>query len=194
MSHLIHLHDVSKKFGKLKAVEGVSLTISKENTILITGENGAGKSTLIKLLAGLYSCDKGRIEKLTDKISYLGTSCGLYGPLSCKDNFEFFTSKSVLDSEKTLKDWGVFNLLNKAVKDLSKGQQYRLALCIMFCCDAELFLLDEPTAYLDKEAIDLFCSSILKSKKTYVIATHDVERLSFSTAVNIKMKDGAIVL
>lgn len=195
MSHLIRLHEVTKKFGTLKAVSNINLTVGSGNIALITGENGAGKSTLLKLMAGLISIDKGKIERFSSKIHYIGTSCGLYGPLTCKENIQFFLSSKNISStlESNLDMWGVLKFINNPVKSLSKGQQMRIALAIMFNSNADLYLLDEPTAYLDDTATNLFCNSILESNKTYVIATHDMTRLSILSSIPIKMSAGAIL-
>jgi len=171
----IELRSVSKSYGRIKALDRVSLEIEPGQIISLLGPNGAGKTTLIRCLAAIAGPDKGEIyfdgeELRRDRID-------LRQRLQLLPDFPFhFWHRSVLRNiaivlrlyeadtpgteEQVLELLGEFDMLPLALRpmdSLSRGEAYKAALVAMFAANREVLLLDEPFASgIDPHAIEAF--------------------------------------
>ena len=148
---------LSKKLGhfNLKAEAG---TIHRNEVVGILGENGIGKTSFIKMLAGIISPDSGEIEKgvkVAYKPQYLETDSDQLVMAFLKEGVAKYSNQLIIPL-------GIEPLLTQKLSELSGGQLQRVAIARCLSQDANLFLLDEPSAYLDIEQ-RLLVSKMIKN-------------------------------
>lgn len=177
--HMYHYPEMSKTLGSFKLnIEKGSFTDSE--IVVMLGENGTGKTTFIRMLAGIMKPDQDDVE-----IPALNVS---YKPQKISPRFEG-TVRSLL-YEKVRDNWlhpqfmtdvtkpmNIDPLLDQEVKFLSGGELQRVALVLALAKPADIYLIDEPSAYLDSEqriiAAKMIKRFILHSKKSAYIVEHD---------------------
>ena len=194
----ILIKNLSKSFHHNIIHDNFSLNIERAEKIGLYGPNGSGKTTLLKIISGIMSFEKGRIEidenlvksenhKVRKYIYYMGHSTGLYLHLTARENL-FFISKLYknkdFDLDKGLKLVGLSDVANRLIKDFSKGmfQRLKLAACIASNCD--VILLDEPISGLDDEGRKLFSKLYqdwIKIEKTILMVSHNKSWLESKT-------------
>lgn len=190
---LLECKNVSKNYGKKKALDKVSLEIPEGRIIGLLGKNGAGKSTLIKLINDLLVLDEGNIL-------FEGKPIGVYS----KEHISYLPERTYLD--KTMKVSEVIKLFKEFYKDfneekalkllkdldldietrinkMSKGMQEKLQLVLVMSREASLYILDEPLGGVDPATRDYILDTILtnfKEGSSIIISTHlisDIERI-----------------
>lgn len=191
----IALQKVSKRYGYQWIIRDLDLQVEDHMVLGIKGLNGSGKSTLVKILSGYLSPSLGSITfQLAGKpvsTSHIYQHISWVAPyLSLTDNYtiaEMYHLQSKFKPMKT-KDFDTFLDLvqlskhqNKYIKEFSSGMQQRLQLGLAILTDSPLLLLDEPTSYLDMEAIKWYHDllSTYKSGRTVVIASNDESDLAY---------------
>lgn len=179
---------VTKRFGRLRALNELSVTI-REGTILgLLGPNGSGKSTMLKLIAGLYRPDSGTVaidghapsHKTKALVAYLPEIDHLYGWMSVRQILAyvsaFYRDWDAERSEELLR----FMDLDPAaqVSRLSKGMRARLKIVVAMSRSAPLVLLDEPLSGIDppsrSRVLEAIVSQFRAEKQTIVMSTHDL--------------------
>jgi ABC-type multidrug transport system ATPase subunit len=196
MDREIVVKSLVKRFGKTVALENVSFA-SKSGINMILGPNGAGKSTLLRCISGLYSPDRGKISvqglnpydntELRRKITYLADNYGLYDFLTIRQNLSFFGRFYGLGSEESvrkvkglLKELDLSERLDSKVETLSRGMKQKAAFCRTMLNDADVLLLDEPTAFLDVksgETIRTLLQELAAEKKTILFVTQKLDEV-----------------
>lgn len=165
---VLELRALKKHYGRIKAVDGVDLTLHEGELLAILGPSGSGKSTLMRLVAGLESPTAGDI--LIDDQSVLGIapqhrnvamvfqSFALYPHMSVRNNILFpLVARKVPRSQhqekldRVTQMLDVADLLDRRPNRLSGGQQQRVALARALVRDPELFIFDEPLSALDAQ-------------------------------------------
>lgn len=152
---LVTIDNVSKCFGKLKAVDGVSLCLERGETVGLLGANGAGKTTLIRMLCGLTKANEGSVT-LNGTYGYMCQSFSLIEELTVHENIEFYGALYGIDN-KTLscREEGIVSSLklepyfNKPVHTLPSGWRQALSFSIAVIHRPDILVLDEPTSGLD---------------------------------------------
>lgn len=211
MEHVSFVYPNTKE----KALDDVSFSIKKGETIAVVGENGSGKSTLAKLVSGLYQPTEGRIcfgkaigEPIQD-VSVLFQNFSKY-PVSFCDNIRFgdmekswndesyktvLKQADITDAEEKLPN-GKDTLLSVEFggMDLSGGQWQRTALARALYKNGSFFVMDEPTAALDPVSEIRFYKNMQKiaKNKTVLIITHRLGSVRFADKILV-MKDGKIL-
>jgi ABC-type uncharacterized transport system ATPase subunit len=213
----IQLHGITKRFGNFAANDNVSLDVPKGSIFALVGENGAGKSTLMKILYGLYAADAGEIfinEKKVDIASSadaIALGIGmvhqhfmLIGTLTVLENiilgkeggFQLDFKKAAADIASLSKRFGLAINPNDKLADLSVGVEQRVEILKVLYRNADILILDEPTAVLTPlETEDLFKTlRLLRDEgKTIVIITHKLDEvLAVSDRVAV-MRAGKLV-
>lgn len=189
----IEVNELSKYYGKIKAIDNISFSIKKGEICGILGPNGSGKTTTIKSICNLIIPDSGEIKifgqdnkKATGLISALfeGTR-NLYWRLTPRENLRYFAGIRGLGGRKVESDIDKlldrFNLSDKKdtmVNNLSRGMQQKVAIAMTLLCDTEIILLDEPTLGLDVQShIDIknmLMDIVSTMDKTILLSTHNM--------------------
>ncbi|HEM2809721.1 TPA: ATP-binding cassette domain-containing protein [Streptococcus suis] len=204
MSSLLSTQELSKQYGKQKAVHQVSLTINKGEICGLVGENGAGKTTLLRMLSGLISQTSGTITSSKDcRIGALIESPALQPNLSAFDNLRYMALQLNLKQadEKILETLAIVGLEDvdpkKKSKDFSLGMRQRLAIALAILDDPDFLILDEPINGLDPVGIKEMRSIILNLRNQYgmtiLISSHILSELEMVVDRYIIMHKGLIV-
>ncbi|HFI0146589.1 TPA: ATP-binding cassette domain-containing protein [Streptococcus suis] len=204
MSSLLSTQELSKQYGKQKAVHQVSLTINKGEICGLVGENGAGKTTLLRMLSGLISQTSGTITSSKDcRIGALIESPALQPNLSAIDNLRYIALQLNLKQadEKILETLAIVGLEDvdpkKKSKDFSLGMRQRLAIALAILDDPDFLILDEPINGLDPVGIKEMRSIILNLRNQYgmtiLISSHILSELEMVVDRYIIMHKGLIV-
>jgi ABC-2 type transport system ATP-binding protein len=174
-----------------EALQGVSLTLSRGQSLGLLGPNGSGKSTLINLLIGLRTPQGGRVHRLGDPppvIAWVPQEYAFYPQLSCLENLRFFVA--MLDVPRAERDARVAQSMRACVLDefahkqarhCSGGVRRRLNIAIALLQRPDVLLLDEPTVGVDPQSRAFLLEQVreLASQGTAVIyATHYMEEVS----------------
>ncbi len=189
----VQVVDVSRHFGRRRALANLSLTARAGEIVGLLGPNGAGKSTLMSLLATLATPSKGAIRygdqsarqwgpPLRTRIGLLAHDLYLYPELSARHNLRFFAALYGLDPgllvDQALESAGLADRADDAVAGFSRGMRQRLALERALLHQPKLVLLDEPFTGLDDGAVGTISDRLrrLAGAGTIVIlATHDLD-------------------
>ena len=211
--NFLKIENISKSFGKIKVLENINLNISKSEFFGLLGSSGSGKTTLLRILGGFEIPDSGRIyldglditnlEPFERPLNYMFQSYALFPHLNVFNNLAFGIKDHFDKNEISLKVneisklLSIENLLNRRIKQLSGGEQQRVALGRCLIKKPKLLLLDEPLAALDKKLrtkTQLELTSLQKQLEiTFVFVTHDQEEaMSLSDRMAI-MKNGHIL-
>lgn len=204
MASLLSTQQLSKQYGKQKAVHQVSLTINKGEICGLVGENGAGKTTLLRMLSGLISQTSGTITSSKDcRIGALIESPALQPNLSAIDNLRYMALQLNLKQadEKILETLAIVGLEDvdpkKKSKDFSLGMRQRLAIALAILDDPDFLILDEPINGLDPVGIKEMRSIILNLRNQYgmtiLISSHILSELEMVVDRYIIMHKGLIV-
>ena len=174
---------VTWSFGAHKIFDGVSLTLDGGKIIGVTGKNGAGKSTFLELAGKILQPDGGRVTFPDEKkIAAVSPEMKLYDGLTAAENLKFFArlrGKILSDDEvvtlgqRVGLDMKTFG--RERTENFSTGMRQRLKFATLLAVDADVWLLDEPTANLDGAGRENFFAEIqaAKSDKIILLATND---------------------
>jgi len=188
--HIIEIQEITKTFGKIKAVDNLSLTVPKGSIYGFIGPNGSGKTTTLRMIMNIFYPDNGSIkvfgEKLSgspsDRISYLPEERGLYQKMKVKEVLKYYGSlKNGKNLNKEVDYWlerlGLTEWGGKKVSTLSKGMSQKVQFISSVISKPELLILDEPFTGLDPVNTDILKDEILKLQKngtTIIFSTHDM--------------------
>ena len=166
-NYMIETKNLTKKFGKFGAVDGVNLQVPEGGIYGFLGPNGAGKSTTIRMILGLVKETEGEIKVFGDsikknrlaileRIGSMVESPSYYGHLTALENLEL--TRQILGAEKkdiarVLDIVTLTDVQHKAVKKFSLGMKQRLGIAQALLGNPELLILDEPTNGLDPSGI-----------------------------------------
>jgi simple sugar transport system ATP-binding protein len=216
---MLELKNITKTFGNVVANNDVSITVHTGTIHAIVGENGAGKSTIMRIAYGFYNADSGEIlldgkpvqirnphDAIALGIGMVHQHFMLVDTMTAAENIVLGaeTGNAVnLDIDKANRDLlALSNELRLGVnpkayiEDMSVGQQQRVELLKALYRNAELLILDEPTAVLSPQEVEEFFIILRKMKeqgKTIIIITHKLEEvLAISDEVTV-MRDGKSV-
>ena len=189
----IELSGLRRDFGDHTALDGVTLSLPADESLVVLGPNGAGKSTLLRVLATLLrpsggtarvlGCElPGEAWKLRGRIGYLGHEPLLYRDLTGRENLRFGARLHGLGQPegeeriaRLLAAVGMERSADRRTDELSAGMRQRVAVCRCVLHQPELVLLDEPDSHLDAEARRL-ARELLGTVPTRVTVSHDPER------------------
>jgi heme ABC exporter ATP-binding subunit CcmA len=189
----IQLTDVSRHFGRRRALARVTLSARAGDILGLLGPNGAGKSTLIGILATLTTPSTGEIRyggrsahelgpALRQRIGLLAHELHLYPELSARQNLDFFARLYGLQNgkivHKALERAGLVERADDPVSEFSRGMRQRVALERALLHDPRLVLFDEPFTGLDDSAVAIVSTRLRQladGGAIVVLATHDLD-------------------
>jgi len=183
------LEQLSKNYGKVKALTDINLEIYKGEVLAILGPNGAGKTTAISLLLGLLRPTNGRVsifgKNPQNNESRIRTGVmlqisGIPETLKVVEHIDLFRSyyPKPMGIAEILAATGLEELANRQYGKLSGGQRQRLHLAMALCGDPDLIFLDEPTTGLDvssRRELWEQVRKIIAKGKTVILTTHYIE-------------------
>lgn len=206
---ILEVKNLTKRFGKFTALNGINLTLKPGEVFGYIGPNGAGKTTTINVLLGILKATSGSARifgrdawseavEIHKKIAYVPGDVSLWPNLTGGEVIDLFTSlHGNADPERRKKLLDMFELdPSKKCRTYSKGNRQKVALAAAFAGDYDLFILDEPTSGLDPLMEQVFqeCVSEQKKKgKTILLSSHilsEVERLCDRVSI---IRDGKIM-
>jgi len=189
----IQARGLTRRFGKLTAVNRVDLTIPRARIYGFLGPNGSGKTTTIRMLCGLLTPSEGEAavlgynvpreaERLRRSIGYMTQHFSLYEDLSVRENLEFMGDIYSLPSARRrqritelLAEYRLEGCANQRAGTLSGGQRQRLALAASTIHEPPLLFLDEPTSAVDPQSRRDFWESLfalVERGTTILVSTH----------------------
>jgi ABC-2 type transport system ATP-binding protein len=194
---VIEIENLSRKFGDVTAVDGLTLTIGEGEVFGLLGPNGAGKTTTIRMLAGLIGktsgdarvagCRVGDPEtarKLRGLVGLMPEEAGLYPDLSAARTLDFYgklyqvpSGMRAVRTERLLTMLDLWDRRDDRVRTFSKGMKQRLTIARALINDPPVLFLDEPTANLDPAGAKVvrdFLLRLKQEKRTILLNTHQL--------------------
>jgi ABC-2 type transport system ATP-binding protein len=195
---LIETTNLTKKFGDLTAVDGVTMLVQEGEVFGFLGPNGAGKTTTVRMLCCLISKTSGDASvagfdvgneadslKIRRLIGFVPDNVGLYDSLSAYDNLDFYgklydctEAQRKENIQRFLTMLGLWERKDAAVGTYSKGMKQKLGIACALIHDPKILFMDEPTANLDPESAKTvrdFILDLKKERRTIFLNTHNLD-------------------
>jgi len=207
--HGLEITNLTKKFGKLTALDKINLTVNEGEVFGYIGPNGAGKTTTIRVMLGILKATEGSTKvfgmdawrdavEIHKKVAYVPGDVTLWPNLTGGEVIDLFVNlRGKHDKSRREKLLEMFDLdPTKKCRTYSKGNRQKVALVAAFASDAELFILDEPTSGLDPLMGHIFQECVMEQKnlgKGVFLSSHimsEVEQLCDKVGI---IKNGKIV-
>ena len=203
----IRTYGLTRRFGKLVAVDRLDLQVPAGSVYAFLGPNGAGKSTTIRMLLGLFRPDAGRVEiggrrmirgdaLLLSRIGALIEAPSLYLHLTARENLETTRRLAGISSERigpVLDTVRLTDAADRPVRTFSTGMKQRLGIALALLADPELLILDEPTNGLDPAGMQEIRELILRvsrqDRRTVFLSSHllaEVEQVATHVGIVVK--------
>lgn len=207
----VETRNITKYFGKQKALDSVSFTIGKGELVGFLGPNGAGKSTMMKIITGYLPFDAGELvvnnqKLLSDNIEikksigYLPEHNPLYTDLYIKESLEITAGFYHLKNTKQrvaemIELTGLGDEQHKKIRALSKGYRQRVGLAQALIHDPDILILDEPTTGLDPNQLEEIRGLIRQvgKEKTVMLSSHIMQEVEAVCNRVIIINKGKIV-
>ena len=196
---------ITKEFNRRTIFRDVSISLSQGDSLAITGRNGSGKSTLVKVVAGLLSATRGKVEYAVDgkpleienlrhHIGFVSPYLQLYDEFSGYENLELLSkirSDVGIDSgriQEVLATVGLWERRSDDVRTYSSGMKQRLKYAFAVLHRPSLLILDEPTSNLDHDGIAMVNKVVDEQQKqgVLIVATNDADEAGWCSA-NIEL-------
>jgi len=193
LENIIRIENLKKSYGKNTVLDGISFNLGKGEITGLLGPNGSGKTTLIKIITGLIKDHEGQVLIDSQKpgvhskslIAYLPDRSYLPDWMKPVDAINYFADFFAdFDKQKALEIMPRFGVdLNQRLKTMSKGQQEKVNLILVFCRKAKIYVLDEPLGGLDPAARGAILDFIVENRSedsTILLSTHlvnDIESI-----------------
>ena len=194
---MIEIDHLTRMFGSVTAVDGLTLTIAEGEVFGLLGPNGAGKTTTVRMLAGLIGKTSGEAlvagcrvgdpataRKLRGLVGLMPEEAGLYPDLSAARTLDFYgklyhipSGMRALRTERLLTMLELWDRRDDRVRTFSKGMKQRLTIARALINDPPVLFLDEPTANLDPEGAKTvrdFLLQLKQDKRTILLNTHQL--------------------
>ncbi len=207
---VLSVNNLTKYYGKFKALDNVSFELKKGQIVGLLGKNGAGKSTLLRSILGFLKYQgnvklfgkeiKDYKEKIFNYIGFIPDVNSLDDRLTVEQTINYVKNlNDTWDDEKAKKLLAISELpYKKKIKKISKGMKTKLYLLLILSLKVQLLLLDEPTLGLDiafrKEFFNTILGDFYDENKTIMISTHQVEEVEHILSDIIFIDRGKIIL
>jgi len=190
MKSAVQLDDVTKTFGKVTAVNDLTLRVPERSVYGFIGPNGSGKTTTLRMIMNILYPDAGTITVLgeqlhgacSDRIGYMPEERGLYKKMKVREILEFYGGlKNAANIKPDVDHWlerlDLGDWAGKKVETLSKGMSQKVQFIATVVSRPELVILDEPFTGLDPVNTDVIREAILELRDrgtTVILSTHDM--------------------
>jgi phospholipid/cholesterol/gamma-HCH transport system ATP-binding protein len=219
---VLAVEELHKSFGTQKVLNGISLAVSRSETLAVLGRSGTGKSVLLRLIIGLQKPDSGTVcihgqdiaglaldqmGEIRKKIGFLFQHAALYDSLTVEQNVAFplqHNKKEMSTAEQgdrvrqLLAEVGMEGALGKMPSDISGGMQKRVGLARALALEPDILLLDEPTAGLDPISSAEIDDLILKLQQEHhmasIVVTHDLHSAKTIADRLALLNEGSVVI
>jgi ABC-2 type transport system ATP-binding protein len=188
---VLAVEGLTKRYGKLTAVDGISFSVPRGETFGLLGPNGAGKTTTLEIIEGLRTPDGGSITLLgkdavrdrravQQRIGVQLQSQTLWAELTVEETLKMFAAlfRNSVPVRGLMERFALMEKRRELVRGLSGGQKQRLSVATALVNDPEIVFLDEPTTGLDPSARQSFWDLIRELQgdgKTVIVTTHYME-------------------
>src|SRR5262245_22241966 len=213
MTALIEAHELTKSFGSLKAVDGISLKVPRGQVLGFLGPNGAGKSTTMRLITGFLEPDTGyariagfdvqeQAKEAKQRLGYLPEGAPLYVEMTPKGFLTFVAELRGFKGEelanavaKAAERTGLGPVLHQTIETLSKGYKRRVGIAQAILHEPEVLIMDEPTDGLDPNQKHQVRELIVEMArdKAIVVSTHILEEVEAVCTRAVVINKGRIV-
>lgn len=212
--YAVEAKNLTRTFGKFKAVDSISFSVKKGEIFGFLGANGAGKTTTIRMLCGLLLPSTGeahvagldiykQYEEIKQHIGYMSQKFSLYDDLTVEENIEFYggiyglSRREIKQRKGELLDYlGLQKQASVLTVSLPVGWKQRLALSTALLHDPPIIFLDEPTSGVDpvsRRNFWLLIYELVEKGKTVFVTTHFMDEAEYCHRISI-MKDGTIAV
>ena len=213
MTALIEAEGLAKSFGKLRAVDGITLNVARGEVLGFLGPNGAGKSTTMRLITGFLEPDAGRAriagfdvqdhpKEARKRLGYLPEGAPLYAEMTPKGLLRFVAELRGLRGDALAKAVGLAvertglgPVLEQTIETLSKGYKRRVGIAQAILNDPEVLIMDEPTDGLDpnqKHQVRQLITEMAR-EKAIIVSTHILEEVEAVCTRAVVINKGRIV-
>lgn len=188
---MLEMKNITKTFGRFKALDGLSLSVPQGSVYGLVGPNGAGKTTAIRHLTGVYRPDSGTVTidgqsvsdpSIRERIGYIPDEIFYYPTATMEDMHRFYRRLYTrFDEELYQKLKAVFPLPSGAIRRFSKGMQKQAAFHLALCTRPDVLILDEPVDGLDpvmrRQVMGMILSDVAERGTTVLISSHNLREL-----------------
>ena len=211
MGAFLEVEGVAHRYGAVQALDRVDLSVDRGAFLVLLGPNGAGKSTLLGILAGRMRPTQGRVYLDGERVGaslraraitgYVSHASLLYPGLTAEENLVFYGRLHGLASPgeraaEVLDLMGLRDRAGDAVGSFSRGMEQRLAIARALLPDPKFLILDEPFSGLDYSSSRAFAQllgSLKDGRRTFVMATHDLDSVGSLGSEVAVMSGGRVV-
>lgn len=192
---LVELHQISKAYGNVKALDCVSVSLVAGEAVQLIGPNGAGKSTLLRVIAGIERVDSGSVVvggydlarreayyrfRKSFRLGVVGQKSFLYDDLTVSENLELFSklagNSGALTVTNLVEMFSLGPSTGQMVRYCSQGVRQKTAVARALVNDPELLLLDEPYSNVDaqgRNTMQGYLESAQRAGVTILMVSHD---------------------
>ena len=188
MTAAIVVQGLTRRYGAVMAVDGISFDVGAGEIFGLLGPNGAGKTTALECILGLGRPDAGRISvcgvsdpsQARARVGAVLQATGLQDKITAREALDLFRSfyPKPVAADALIDRFGLREKQYAAYDTLSGGQKQRLALALAFVGDPQVFVLDEPTAGLDpqmRREVQDHIGAMKAAGRAVLLATHDMD-------------------
>jgi ABC-2 type transport system ATP-binding protein len=212
---MLKIENLSKSYGKFKAVSDFNLTVKEGEIYGFVGPNGAGKTTIMKIMAGLLSADDGSVSvdgdnllknvtRLKQVVGYMPDFFGVYDNLTVIEYLQFYSSAygipsdiAIARAKELLELVNLQDKINDYVDGLSRGMKQRLCLARTLVHNPDIIILDEPASGLDpltRYELKYILKNLSEKGKTIIISSHILTELAEVCSNICIIEKGKVIL
>ena len=204
----LKIERITKYYGKTAGIIDLSAKLLSNNIYALVGHNGSGKSTTLNILAGILEQDRGTVsidgKEINKKnVGFLPENNPLDGEFYVREAIKLYAAFYEKRKNRIDKNWqetliekvGLEKVLNKKLRELSKGYRQRMGIVMALLHNPDVLLLDEPFNGLDPEQLKEFISFMkeLKKGKIILISTHLINEVKVMADDFLYFKENRLV-
>jgi ABC-type multidrug transport system ATPase subunit len=204
MDEILETKDLTKRYGKQLALDGLNFTLKKGQVLGVIGPNGSGKTTLFSIVLGLRKASSGSFtllgssdpEKVRNRVGVILDQGNFYQNISAKKNLTISAMTKGVDLarvDELLEKVGLGQVGNKSFKNFSYGMKKRLEVADALLARPEFIIMDEPTNGLDPEGIIFIRDLIFQLQnegKTIMLSSHYLDEVDKVCTDFLILKNG----